>query len=71
MRGEPAKRHDRIVGRSGANRKAVDFMPVAIGGLIIAHQCLRQAMADDLAVQVDGKETLSKPIAPFKLDQAA
>ena len=49
---EPTKQEDRIVGRGETYGRAVDFIPMAIAGVIIAHQCLRQARADDLAVQI-------------------
>ena len=49
---EPTKQEDRIVGLGAANSPAVDFMPMAIGGKIIAHQRFRQAVPDDREVQL-------------------
>ena len=69
MLGKPAKRDDRIVGHSEANRKAVDFTPIAIGRLIIAQQRFRQAMTDNLAVQiVEIPIVLQEQRASFPLD---
>jgi hypothetical protein len=37
---------------SEAHSRAVDFIPMAVGGMIVVHQGLRQAVADDLKVQI-------------------
>ena len=52
MLGEAAKQGNRIVGRSEVYSRAVDVMPMAVGGKIVAHQCFRQPVTDDREVQI-------------------